>query len=202
VSDGREKLLLIGGVPPDYARQWGITDDLALVEERLGVEITVEAPERAVELYRAQGEREKRWAAQRAERLLAGAAQPDHRPAPRPEAMTRAFRLYLALRHLADYHNGRHEGPTLHSAVPAGLEVTVARVLPRLEGLVSATGRARECIDAPRACRNTLVVDGPSPRAMPGHFRALQQHLVVGAGDVSAPLEEAAGRAGLPLLRA
>ena len=101
---------------------------------------------------------------------------------------------------LGTYHRGQADSPTVHTAVPVGQPVTVARLTRNLEHLIVASGAVERCADLPGHCRNTLVVDVPRLPELMAAVRGIQYHLVVGWGDHAAGLARLAREAGVGIL--
>jgi L-fucose isomerase-like protein len=101
MSPAPDKLLLFGGVPKWYLRDWEITSDLPLAEEKLGVRFQPVTNEELLEARDRLSTPARREAAHIARELLDGSsttARANVHPAPPPAAVEDAARLYLAMR--------------------------------------------------------------------------------------------------------
>ena len=98
--------------------------------------------------------------------------------------------------YLADHH-GSHTGVTIHTDLPAGEPVTVARLTRNLERLIVAEGVVAESSDPSKGCRNRLLIDVPDVRRLMSVVRGGQYHLVVACGRHLAKLRRLADQAGI-----
>ncbi|MFP3895976.1 MAG: hypothetical protein ACLFV5_03930 [Anaerolineales bacterium] len=109
-----------------------------------------------------------------------------------PEGKGRAY-------YIGDYH-GRKESPTVHTTVPTGETVTIARLTQGLRRFVLTKGVVRECQDREGRCRNTLIIDVPDQEKVFDAVRGVQNHYVVACGDHRAALEERAKERNIEVL--
>ena len=98
----REKALLFGGAPHEYLREWEITADFDLVEEKLGVRLEEVSLDELLGRYTKLGQADSQVARRLAECLVSGASQPPDQGAPSLVRFEEATRLYLAMRALTD----------------------------------------------------------------------------------------------------
>ena len=95
------------------------------------------------------------------------------------------------------YHHASSVGVTIHTDLPAGEPVTVARLTQNLERLIVAEGTVVESPDPPRGCRNALLIDVADVQKLMRVVRGGQYHLVVACGHHLAKIRDLAGRAGI-----
>ena len=98
--------------------------------------------------------------------------------------------------YLADHH-GSHTGVTIHTDLPAGEPVTVARLTRNLERLIIAEGVVADSSDPAKGCRNRLLIDVPDVRRLMSVVRGGQYHLVVACGRHLTKLQRLADQAGI-----
>jgi L-fucose isomerase-like protein len=98
--------------------------------------------------------------------------------------------------YLSDYH-GRKPSPTIHTTLPIGHVVTIARLTRNLETLILSRGTIVESLDLPDRCRNTLIIHVDDPAQVLGALKGLQQHLVVACGDHTKAMTTHAQSAGI-----
>lgn len=103
--------------------------------------------------------------------------------------------------YLAAYHRDT-SGVTIHTDLPAGKPVTVARLTRNLERLLVAEGEILTSLDEPRACRNMLIIKMPGARRLMTQVPGGQYHLVVACGHHLAKLRELATKAGIDVFTA
>jgi L-fucose isomerase-like protein len=84
--------------------------------------------------------------------------------------------------YVADYH-GNGWGCTVHTRVPEGTPVTVARLTRGLDALLLGAGTVAGNADRDDRCRNTVYVRMDGAAALLKALRGHQQHLVVACGD-------------------
>jgi L-fucose isomerase-like protein len=102
--------------------------------------------------------------------------------------------------YLGDYH-GRHNSPTIHTDLPVGTPVTIARLTRNLEKLLLARGTVIEALDPDRGCRNTLIIDvADLPKLLSG-VKGVQNHLVVAQGDHADAMARLAQNVGIEAAR-
>jgi L-fucose isomerase-like protein len=102
--------------------------------------------------------------------------------------------------YLSDYH-GRKAGPTIHTDLPAGQPVTVARLTQNLESLLLMRGTVVASHDSNHRCRNTIAVEGPDRSAVLKAVKGVQTHLVLACGDHTEALSALADEAGIEVVR-
>jgi L-fucose isomerase-like protein len=103
-----ETLLLFGGVPTSYLKEWHITHDLALAEEKLGVHFEEVAQDTLMERYKALDQDARAEAAYLTQKLVADASadpHPEMPPAPPLEEIEKATQLYVAMQHFVEVHS-------------------------------------------------------------------------------------------------
>ena len=98
--------------------------------------------------------------------------------------------------YLSDYH-GRKPSPTIHTTLPPGHVVTLARLTRNLETLILSRGTLVESRDLRDRCRNTLVIHVDDPSRVLDAMKGLQQHLVVACGDHTKTMTTHAQSAGI-----
>jgi L-fucose isomerase-like protein len=103
--------------------------------------------------------------------------------------------------YLGDYH-GKSPGPTLHTDLPSGQVVTVARLTRNLENLILTRGAVMESLDVPGRCRNTLQIKVADLPALLRLVKGGQYHLVVACGDHADSLSTLAKQAKITVLSA
>jgi L-fucose isomerase-like protein len=101
--------------------------------------------------------------------------------------------------YLSDYH-GRKESPTIHTTVPPGQVVTLARLTRNLENLILSRGELVESLDLRDRCRNTLIIHVEDAARVLGAMKGLQQHLVVACGDHRKAMTTQARTAGINVI--
>jgi L-fucose isomerase-like protein len=101
--------------------------------------------------------------------------------------------------YLSDYH-GRKSGPTIHTDLPAGQVVTVARLTQNLESLLLMRGTVVASHDSNHRCRNTVAVAGPDRSAVLKAVKGVQTHLVLACGDHTESLATLAAEAGIQVV--
>jgi L-fucose isomerase-like protein len=84
--------------------------------------------------------------------------------------------------YLADYH-GRKESPTVHTELPEGETVTIARLTKNLEHLILTAGRVIGSWDQEGRCRNTIWIAVDDPDALMNLRVDGQYHFVLACGD-------------------
>ena len=95
------------------------------------------------------------------------------------------------------YHHGSSVGVTIHTDLPAGGPVTVARLTRDLQRLIVAEGTLVESRDPLKGCRNALVIEvGDVPKLM-SVVRGGQYHMVVACGRHLAKMRPLADEAGI-----
>jgi L-fucose isomerase-like protein len=102
--------------------------------------------------------------------------------------------------YLRDYH-GRHNTPTIHTDLPVGTRVTVARLTRNLEKLLLAPGTVIESLDPDKGCRNTLMIAVADPPRLLSGIKGVQNHLVVAQGDHADAMASLAQNAGIEVAR-
>ena len=95
------------------------------------------------------------------------------------------------------YHHGSSVGVTIHTDLPAGEPVTVARLTRDLQRLIIAQGTVVESRDPLRGCRNALVIEVADVRRLMSVVRGGQYHLVVACGHHLAKMRQLAEEAGI-----
>ncbi len=103
-----ETLLLFGGVPTSYLKEWHITRDLSLAEETLGVCFEEVAQDALMDRYKAMDHDAREEAAYLAQRLVEEAStdpHPEMPPAPPLQEIEKATRLYLAMQYFVEVHD-------------------------------------------------------------------------------------------------
>jgi L-fucose isomerase-like protein len=103
--------------------------------------------------------------------------------------------------HLADYH-GTRPSPTIHTDLPRGQEVTVARLTRNLERLIVTRGTVVDSRDEPGSCRNTLEIEVEDVGKLMSAVRGVQYHLVLACGNHVSAMCDRATEAGVQVLRA
>ncbi|UCH02634.1 MAG: hypothetical protein JSV20_02280 [Candidatus Bathyarchaeota archaeon] len=98
--------------------------------------------------------------------------------------------------YLSDYH-GRKNSPTLHTIIPKGHPVTVARLTRNLENLILTSGKVVDHLDLKDRCRTTVVIDVEDRLKVLKAVKGIQQHLVVAWGDLRKPMAMLAKEAGI-----
>ncbi len=98
--------------------------------------------------------------------------------------------------YLGDYH-GRKAGPTIHTDLPVGQEVTVARLTKDLESLLLVRGTVVVSHDSNHRCRNTVAVEVADRSAVLKAVKGVQTHLVLACGDHTEALLALAAEAGI-----
>jgi L-fucose isomerase-like protein len=101
--------------------------------------------------------------------------------------------------YLGDYH-GRKNSPTIHTGIPKGTPVTVARLNRNLENLILASGRAVGDQDLKDRCRNTIVIEVKDRARVLRAVKGIQQHLVVACGDLRNAMTTLAKEAGIGVI--
>jgi len=101
--------------------------------------------------------------------------------------------------YISDYH-GRKNSPTIHTAIPKGTPVTVARLTRNLENLILTTGRVVGDQDLKGRCRNTVVVEVKDRARVLRAVKGIQQHLVVACGDLRNAMARLAEEANIRVL--
>jgi L-fucose isomerase-like protein len=102
--------------------------------------------------------------------------------------------------YFGDYH-GRHNSPTVHTDMPAGTTVTIARVTRNLEKLLLAPGTVIKSLDPDKGCRNTLMIAVADPPRLLSGIKGVQNHLVVAQGDHADAMASLAQNAGIEVAR-
>jgi L-fucose isomerase-like protein len=102
--------------------------------------------------------------------------------------------------YLGDYH-GRKAGPTIHTDLPLGQEVTVARLTRNLESLLLVRGTVVASHDSSHRCRNTVAVEVADRSAVLKVVKGVQTHLVLACGDHTEALSAVAAEAGIQVTR-
>ena len=290
----RDVLLLFGGVPHEYLQRWEITSNLAVAEDKLGVQFKEITTENLLTRTHNLTDPEKEKAKQLTNHLRNNAAQRAQGAALSEEEIQKATELYVAMKsyvdhedatavtivcrqwiqepsyptpcvalmllqedgvpaacqgdidalltmvlfkrasgvmsymgnnfevagelgvghcvlprtlchpgslqpyYLGDYH-GRKPSPTIHTSIPPGHVVTIARLTRNLETLILSRGSIIESLDLRDRCRNTLVIHVDDPARVLGAMKGLQQHLVVACGDHTKAMTTHAQRAGIPV---
>ena len=289
----RDVLLLFGGVPYEYLQRWEITSNLAVAEDKLGVQFKEITTENLLARTHNLTDPEKRKAKQLTDHLMQNAVQRAQGAALSEAEIQKATDLYVAMKsyvdhedatavsivcgpwihepnyptpcvalmllqedgvpaacqgdldalltmvlfkrasgvmscmgnnfevagelgvghcvlprtlcvpmaalqpyYLSDYH-GRKPSPTIHTSIPPGQVVTVARLTRNLETLILSRGLIVESLDLRDRCRNTLVIHVDDPARVLGAMKGLQQHLVVACGDHTKAMTAHAQRAGI-----
>jgi L-fucose isomerase-like protein len=98
--------------------------------------------------------------------------------------------------YFGDYH-GRKTSPTIHTDLPTGEVVTVARLTQNLESLILTAGVVVDSRDVPGRCRNSLVIQVSDLPQLLSMVKGVQYHLVVAAGDYTGQLADLAERLGI-----
>ncbi len=101
--------------------------------------------------------------------------------------------------YISDYH-GRKNSPTIHTAIPKGTPVTVARLTCNLENLIVASGNVVRDQDLKDRCRNTVVVEVKDRARVLRAVKGIQQHLVVACGDLINAMTTLAKEAGIGVI--
>lgn len=101
--------------------------------------------------------------------------------------------------YLSDYH-GRKQSPTIHTTIPQGQVVTIARLTRNLENLILSQGELVENRDLRNRCRNTLVIHVDDSARVLDAMKGLQQHLVVACGDHTKAMTAQAEKAGINVI--
>ncbi len=289
----QDVLLLFGGVPHEYLQRWEITSDLAVAEDKLGVQFKVIATDDLLTRTHNLTDPAKRRAKQLTDHLMTNAVQRAQGATINETEMQKATELYVAMKryvddadatavtivcgpwihepnyptpcialmllqeegvpaacqgdldalltmvlfkraagvmscmgnnfevagalgvghcvlprnlcdptaalqpyYLGDYH-GRKPSPTIHTTLPPGHVVTIARLTRNLETLILSRGTLVESLDLRDRCRNTLVIHVDAPARVLGALKGLQQHLVVACGDHTKALTTHAQSAGI-----
>jgi L-fucose isomerase-like protein len=102
--------------------------------------------------------------------------------------------------YLSDYH-GRKAGPTIHTDLPVGQEVTVARLTRNLESLLLMRGTVVASHDSNHRCRNTVAVEVADRSAVLKAVKGVQTHLVLACGDHTEALAALAAGAGIQIVQ-
>jgi L-fucose isomerase-like protein len=102
--------------------------------------------------------------------------------------------------YLSDYH-GRKAGPTVHTDLPAGQTVTVARLTRNLASLLLTRGTVVASHDSNHRCRNTVAVQVADRSAVLKAVKGVQSHLVLACGDHTEALAALADEAGIEVVR-
>ena len=101
--------------------------------------------------------------------------------------------------YISDYH-GRKNSPTIHTAIPRGTLVTVARLTRNLENLILTSGGVVADQDLEDRCRNTVVVEVKDRARVLRAVKGIQQHLVVACGDLINAMTTLAKEAGIGVI--
>jgi len=101
--------------------------------------------------------------------------------------------------YISDYHS-RKNSPTIHTAIPRGTPVTVARLTRNLENLILTLGRVVGDHDLKDRCRNTVVVEVEDLERVLRAVKGIQQHLVVACGDLGNAATALAKEAGIGVI--
>lgn len=101
--------------------------------------------------------------------------------------------------YVGDYH-GRKNSPTIHTAIPKGTPVTVARLTRNLENLILTSGRVVGDQDLKDRCRNTVVVVVEDRARVFRAVKGIQQHLVVACGDLRNAMTTLAEESGIGVI--
>ncbi len=101
--------------------------------------------------------------------------------------------------YISDYH-GRKNSPTIHTAIPKGTPVTVARLTHNLKNLILTSGRVVGDQDLKDRCRNTVVVEVKDRATVLRAVKGIQQHLVVACGDLRNAMTALAKEAGIGVI--
>jgi L-fucose isomerase-like protein len=105
-----ETLLLFGGVPTSYLKDWNITSDLTLAEEKLGVHFVEVTQDALMDRYKALDQDACAEAAYLAQNLVIGASAAQHSdmpPAPPLVEIEKATQLYVAMQHFVAVHEAQ-----------------------------------------------------------------------------------------------
>jgi len=98
--------------------------------------------------------------------------------------------------YISDYH-GRKSSPTIHTIMPEGLIVTVARVTRNLESLILTAGKVVGNLDLKDKCRNTLLIEVKNVDKVLKAVKGVQQHFVVACGYLEKSMIALAEKAGM-----
>jgi len=98
--------------------------------------------------------------------------------------------------YISDYH-GRKAIPTIHTMLPKGQLVTLARLKRNLEELILTSGQIVENLDLNGRCRNTLIIQVKAKSKVMKHIDCPQQHFVVAFGDLVEPVTKLADEKGI-----
>lgn len=98
--------------------------------------------------------------------------------------------------YIADYH-GRKASSTVHTTIPRGQVVTIARLTRNLENLILTHGTIIDNLDLEDRCRNTLVIHVEDTARVLRAMKGLQQHLVVACGNHTKEMTAQAHKAGI-----
>lgn len=101
--------------------------------------------------------------------------------------------------YLSDYH-GRKTSPTIHTTIPEGQMVTVARLTRNLGNLILTWGVVIENQDEKDRCRNTVVIKVKDRDKVLKAVRGVQQHLVVACRDQRKAMTSLAKEAGISVI--
>lgn len=101
--------------------------------------------------------------------------------------------------YISDYH-GRKNSPTIHTEIPKGETVTLARLTRNLEGLILTSGVVIGSQDQKNRCRNTVVIKVKDRDKLLKTVKGIQQHFVVSCGDQRKALTMLARRAGIKVI--
>lgn len=95
------------------------------------------------------------------------------------------------------YHHASSVGVTIHTDLPAGEPVTVARLTKDLKRLIIAEGTVVDSRDPERGCRNVLVIEVADIEKLMSVVRGGQYHMVVACGHHLAKMRQLADQAGI-----
>jgi L-fucose isomerase-like protein len=98
-----EILLLFGGLPYDYLKNWEITDNLSIVEQRLGIKFVEIKTEELIERIDNLTKPEKKRAVNIATQLIKNAVQKSHSIS--EENVKKATELYVAIKAFVERYN-------------------------------------------------------------------------------------------------
>ncbi|KXB07889.1 hypothetical protein AKJ56_02185 [candidate division MSBL1 archaeon SCGC-AAA382N08] len=80
--------------------------------------------------------------------------------------------------YLSDYH-GERASPTIGTEVPAGTEVTIARLTKNLEKILLTSGTVKDSRDINSKCRNTLLIKNVNCERLLKAVKGIQSHYVI-----------------------
>jgi hypothetical protein len=101
--------------------------------------------------------------------------------------------------YLSDYH-GRKQSPTIHTTIPPGQVVTIARLTRNLENMILSQGELVESLDLRNRCRYTLIIHVDDSARVLVAMKGLQQHLVIACGDHTKAMTTQAKIAGINVI--